>query len=107
MSQMIPIGYGGFWDVPRFILLRYGGKALLLVSLFDENLDEYSDEYSVCELPNETDRSELPRGSWIPDETPRSLVGRIPVSTVVFDPTKRNAINSACLDPLFSRIHAS
>lgn len=104
MSEMIPFRYGGFWDVPRFILLRYRGKALLLESPFDESLDEYPDDYAVYELPDGTEWSELPEGSWIRDETPRSLIGRIPIDKVAFDPTKRRALDPGCLDTLFAAI---
>lgn len=104
MSEMIPFRYGGFWDVPRFIVLRYRGKALLLESPFDESLDEYPDDYAVYELPNQTEWSELPQGSWIRDNTPRFLIGRIPIGKVVFDPTKRKSLDSGCIDALFAGV---
>ena len=107
MGEMIPFRYGGFWDVPRFILLRYRGKALLLESPFDESLDEYPDDYAVYVLPNGTEWSELPQGSWIRVETPRSLIGRIPIGEVAFDPTKRKALDSGRLDTLFAQIPTS
>ena len=75
VGQMIPFRYGGFWDVPRYILLRYRGKPLLLESPFDENLDEYPDDFAVYELPSKTERSADTRTSWIPEGTQKpSLV---------------------------------
>jgi hypothetical protein len=47
MAEMIPFRYDGFWDVPRFILLRYGGKVLSLQSHFDDDLGDYPDACSV------------------------------------------------------------
>jgi hypothetical protein len=103
MSTAIPFRYGSFWDVPRSILLRHRGKALLLESHFDEALDEYPNDYTVYELPTSTEWSEEPLGPWIPDETPRSLIGRIPVTAIVFDETKRRTLDPECLEPLLSK----
>lgn len=102
MGWMIPIRYGSFWDVPRAILLHYRGKSLLLESPFDEDLDEYSGRYEVYQLPDETDWAMEPRGPWIADEVPRSLIGHILVSEVVFDSTMREALDPACLDALLN-----
>ena len=107
MSAVIPFRYGSFWDVPRSILLRYRGKVLLLESHFDETLDEYPDHYTVYELPTGTEWSEERLGPWIPDETPRSLIGRIRVSEIVFDSSKRMTLDAACLEPLLSKTPAS
>ena len=102
MGKMIPFRYGGFWDVPRYILLRYRGKALLLESPFDENLDEYPDDFAVYELPSETEWSAETRGSWIPEGTQRTLIGHIPVSAVMFDSTMRKTLDADCIDSFFS-----
>src|SRR5258707_6192374 len=51
MTQMIPFVYGSYYDVPRTIVLRYNGRALLLQSAFDEEADEYEPNYSVYALP--------------------------------------------------------
>jgi hypothetical protein len=48
---MIPFRYGGYWDVPRYIHLSYRGRSLLLLSPFDEKVDEWSELYTVFEVP--------------------------------------------------------
>lgn len=99
---MIPFRYGGYWDVPRYILLRYRGKALLLESPFDEDLDEYPDDFAVYELPSQTEWSAETLGSWIPEGTPRTLIGHIPISAIRFDPTKRETLDADCINCFFS-----
>lgn len=102
MGRMIPFRYGGYWDVPRYILLRYRGKALLLESPFDEDLDEYPDDFAVYELPSQTEWSAETLGSWIPEGTPRTLIGHIPISAIRFDPTKRETLDADCINCFFS-----
>jgi len=103
MAQMTPIKYGGFWDVPRYILLRYRGKLLLLTSEFDEEIDEYPDEYLVHLLP-ETDGESLPPLTLnLLTETTRTQVGRIAIKDVVFDTTRRRELDASCLDDLLDQ----
>lgn len=101
MSEIIPFRYGGFWDVPRYIALRYGGKVLYLQSPFDDELDDYPDAYSVYVVPDDLGESLL-SGDWNPlDQSRLSFVGQIPINTVAFDPTKRQTLDAACLKSLF------
>ena len=51
MAEMIPFRYGGYWDVPRYIHLSYRDRSLLLLSPFDEEVDEWSELYTVFEVP--------------------------------------------------------
>jgi hypothetical protein len=51
VAEMIRFRYGGYWDVPRFIHLTYRGRSLLLLSPFDEEIDEYPEHYTVFEVP--------------------------------------------------------
>jgi hypothetical protein len=100
LSEPIPFRYGGYWDVPRYLLLRYRGKTLLLQSPFDDTSDEYPDVYSVYEVPDTISQSVL-EGDWtLLEGADLRLVGEIPISTVIFDPTKRRTLDSSCLDPL-------
>ena len=103
MAEMIPFRYAGFYDVPRFILLRHRGQAIYLQSAFDDNLDEYPEVYSAYRVPNDVAESVLAGGEWtLLDEASFKLIGEIQINTVVFDPTKRRTLNSACLDALFN-----
>lgn len=102
LAEIIPFRYGGFWDVPRYILLQYRERTLLLQSLFDESIDEYSNIYSVYQVPDALSQSVL-GGDWTHlDNSELRFVGDIPISTVAFDPTKRRALDSSCLDVLFA-----
>ncbi|MGA2877084.1 MAG: hypothetical protein ABSE82_16325 [Nitrososphaerales archaeon] len=102
LAEIVPFRYGGFWDVPRPILLRYREMTLLLQSPFDDRMDEYSNVYSVYEVPDAISKSVL-GGDWAPLEGAElRFVGEIPISTVAFDPTKRRTLDSSCLEHLFS-----
>jgi hypothetical protein len=103
MAEMISFRYAGFYDVPRFILLRHRGQAIYLQSPFDDNLDEYPDVYSAYQVPNEIAESVLGGGDWTPlTNATLQLIGEIPISTVMFDPTKRRTLDAACLDGLLN-----
>ena len=102
LTEVIPFRYGGFWDVPRYMLLRYRGKTLLLQSPFDDTLDEYPEVYSVYEVPDTISQSVL-EGNWtLLKDADLRLVGEIAISTVIFDPTERRRLDSSCHDPLFA-----
>jgi hypothetical protein len=98
MVQMTPFKYGGYWDVPRYILLRYRGKLLLLLSEFDEELDEYPDEYLVYLFPGTDEDSLPPLTLNLLTETPKTQIGRIAIKDVVFDPTRRQELDASCFD---------
>ena len=88
--------------MPRYMLLRYREKTLLLQSPFDDAMDEYPDIYSVYEVPDTISQSVL-GGDWTPlKDADLRFVGEIPISTVAFDPTKRSTLDSSCLEPLFT-----
>ncbi|HUB51902.1 MAG TPA: hypothetical protein VL986_07140 [Terracidiphilus sp.] len=101
MAEIIPFRYGGFWDVPRPILLWYREMTLLLLSPFDEKIDEYPDVYTVHQVPDAISQSVL-NGDWaLLEGAELRFVGEIPISTVAFDPTKRLMLDSSCLEHLF------
>jgi hypothetical protein len=99
---MTPFSYGFFYDVPRCIRLRYRGRGYLLLSAFDEVVDEYPDEYSVYELPGMTDDSQPACTPEFLSKTPMDCVGQIPIDCVVFDPTKRKELDASVLDDLIA-----
>lgn len=101
MAEMIPFQYGGFWDVPRYILLRLREQTLLLESPFDEDLDEYPDAYSVYQVPDAISELDLSRDWALLDRTQLRFIGEIPISAVEFDPTKRKTLDPTCLEGLF------
>ena len=100
-AVMVPFRYGGFWDVPRSIVLRYRRTLLLLHSPFDDELDEYPDVYSVYELP-EAVLPSLAAGSWsFLEGTPLKQLGTVKIKDVKFDPTRHARLDATVLDPLF------
>ena len=98
LSEMTPFNYGGFYDVPRCLTLRYSGKRFLLQSYFDEDLDEYPTEYSVYVVPESADDSSLVCSPEFLNKTSLSCVGQIPIDQVTFDSTKRKQLDASILN---------
>ncbi len=100
---MVKFRYCDFYDVPRCIVLRYRGKLLLLQSVFDDELDDYPDRYSVYELPDNDGKS-LPQLSLeFLTTTPSTSIGEVRVAAVKFDSSKRKELDPSVLDALLSR----
>lgn len=105
MSQMVPFRYAFFYDVPRFIKLRYRGWTFLLCSAFDEVLDDYEEKYSVYRIPG-TDDFSFREESWLFVESQGllerrslSILGYIDVKSVIFDERKHEELDATVLDP--------
>jgi hypothetical protein len=95
---MVPFKYVEFYDVPRLIMFRYQDHLFLLASYFDEDKDDYDENYSIELLPLWAEQK-IAESSWKvleEDLSGRRLVGKIAVKDVVFDSTRRRA-----LDPTF------
>ena len=98
MAIMTPFKYGSFYDVPRSIILSYRDMMFLLLSNFDEDLDDYQTEYSLYVIPAMVQES-VRQGSWeFLRNTPMTCIGRIPVHNVLFDSTKRKELDASFLD---------
>jgi hypothetical protein len=82
--------YRDYYDLPRLILLSADSRFVLLDCPFDELADESAADYAVYVLAAD------PRDA--PDWRSRPKVGRIlghvPVASITFDPTRRQAIRS-------------
>ena len=103
MARMIPFKYAGFFDVPRYIVLNYRDRVLLLRSEFDDKRDDYEANYTVFVLPESVDDS-MREGNWgFYNKTPMTEIGQIPVCTVVFDQSKRAELDASCLDDLITK----
>jgi len=89
-----PFVYREFYDVPRMIVIELAETRLLLVSEFDERLDEYASEYQCYVIPNTADLG----GSWV-DLTTRATrtLGSVPVVNVRFDPSRRAKLDLSSL----------
>jgi len=96
MSQMIKFAYREFYDVPRLIVVRRGAGTYLLDSPFDDAKDEYDTEYAVYLMPELND-SDL-KGDWkrLKAKALR-LLGKVPVSSIGFDKTRRKEMDADVL----------
>ncbi len=90
-GEWVDIRYRDFWDLPRMFVFCVDRRLYLADCMFDEAIDDYPDSYELFELP--ADAEESLDGSWehLRGRTIRSL-GRIAVSDVVFDDTKRRQV---------------
>ena len=91
--EMVPIQYRGFWDIPRIFLARYLGRLFLFESRFDEVLEDHVDEFTVYELPIDGD-AELPKDWTSLAERAVKQLGQVPVESVKFDASKRQAVDA-------------
>jgi hypothetical protein len=93
----IPIRYRDFYDVPRVFALKSRGNWLLFDCPFDEAADEYREDYAVY-LPDATAAASLEEGAW-PTSASDGLapIATVPVRTVTFDPTRRQAVRRELL----------
>jgi hypothetical protein len=91
-EHWVKFQYRVFFDVPRVIVADDGAVAYLLVSDFDDALDDYSPEYVIYRMPP---MSELHLSdSWTGIESQAlDLVGTWPVAMVRFDPSLRAEID--------------
>jgi hypothetical protein len=99
-GSMAPFKYVDFYDVPRLILLKYRDHLFLLASYFDEEKDDYDDKYSVDILPPWVEQK-IGESNWRVLEggiEGRRQIGEIPVKDIVFDQTKRRALDPTFLD---------
>lgn len=104
MSNMTPIKYMGFYDVPLIFITSYRGETYLFDCPFDEDREDDSDSYKVYLLPPLKDE-EWPK-DWTTLLT-RAIryLGEVPVEQVQFDPTKRKEVDAAILDRLLIPEH--
>ena len=98
---MVPFKYGDFYDVPRLIVLKYKGQVIMLGSYFDEQRDEYEDSYSIYLLPSSIE-GEITKSLYEGDVDAK-LIGSVPIRNVIFDATKRRALNPTFLEEYLAR----
>jgi hypothetical protein len=93
-SSWLAIEYRDFHDVPRLVVIEWHGDLYLLDAPFDEDLDDYTDTYTVYRLPAGA-RDRVAKDSWA--DLPRfgEAIGQIAVNDIEFDSTRRNALSDA------------
>ena len=99
MKVWTPIQYRDFYDVPRMFLARTHETIYLFDCRFDAAKDVYEDTDEVFSMP-ELAEEDL-RGSWetLSARATRSL-GKVLVSEVEFDSTRRAEVNLELLQKL-------
>ena len=103
MSEMAPIKYMGFYDVPRIFITHYAGETFLFDCPFDEELEDDSDTYKVYMLPSINDE-DLPK-DWTSLHTRAThYLGEVPVKSVHFDQTRRKSVDTSIIDQLTKQI---
>ena len=104
---MIPFTYGGFYDVPRQIVFAHGGSLYVLISVFDEQRDDYTDCYSVYKaLLSARDQASVPPKDFINNHASigAELMGEVPVRDMLFDKTLRNELDVAVVEKHIFRV---
>lgn len=87
--------------MPRVFVVSFGGKQYLFDCRFDESADEYPEVYQVYVLPSLGD-GEL-NGSWDGlTERAQKHLGQVLVKSVVFDASRRRAIDPRVIEEVVS-----
>jgi len=94
----LPIRYRDFYDVPRMFVVELPRAVYFFDGRFDDAADEYPQAYRVYQLPPGRAADE-PR-SWDGLERLGHLVAEVPVPSVLFDPSRRAAVDDAVLQAL-------
>ncbi len=98
-DDWLPIRYRDFHDIPRAIVVDYGGDTYFLDCPFNEELDAYPDVFTVYRLPRDpAGRIEDPDWADLPRVGVR--IGLISARDIDFDPSRRALINAAVFDGL-------
>ena len=91
--------YRDFWDVPRIFIVRHRDRQYLFDCSFNESVEDFEGKYRVYILPALSE-GEL-NGSWeCLAERAESYLGEVPVESVIFDPSRRRAIDTRIIDEL-------
>ncbi|MBX3293536.1 MAG: hypothetical protein KF881_11685 [Acidobacteria bacterium] len=99
-SEMLPIRYSGFWDVPSAFYTLYNGEVYFFWrDYFDEDLDDYPPNYQVY-LIKEVSFEDASKIWDLESISNKSLVGEVPTKEVIFDESKRQYISSLVFEAL-------
>jgi len=98
-SGRVPFEYRGFYDVPQGLIAIYNGRKYLFERLFDDDLDDYQDFYSVYDIGDIEVRDGESIWTKLQDSR-RRFVYTILVKDIQFDSTKRKSINVSAFEKL-------
>lgn len=97
--QEVKISYSGFYDFPLAFVASYGGRQYLFWRVFNDELDDYPQEYEVFTLPNLSEAEVKKSWSTLPKKA-NTCLGKVSINQIVFDPTRRNSIESTIFERL-------
>ena len=92
-DSWLPMRYRDFYDVPRAIVVEWKGDDYFFDCLYDDEAGDYESEYTVYRLPGEVAHG-LDIMSWTDLGHRGERIGRVPVSALAFDPTRRESLNA-------------
>jgi hypothetical protein len=97
-NEWLKIIYSGFWDYPFDFVVKFEDNIYLFRrGGFDEDMDDYPNDYEVI-LDNTIDISTLRNNFNICSNG--TVVGRVSIRAIDFDPTHREQINSRVFSEL-------
>lgn len=106
-DDWLPIQYFDFWDFPRSFAVEYQGKLYLFDSYYDDVTNDYTQVFTVYQLPielphrlNSVERTQLENISREHLVHSSVEVGRILASQIHFDQSRRRFIHSAAFHEL-------
>jgi hypothetical protein len=102
MSEMTPIKYMGFYDVPLIFITRYHGTNYLFDCPFNEELEDDSDFYKVYVVPELKDE-ELAKDWTTLHTLATCYLGEVPVTSVRFDASRRKSVDASIISELTAR----
>ncbi len=103
-GRWLPIRYRDFDDMPWAVIVEHEGRLYLLDCLFDYDVDDYQDHYTIYLIPDDL-RDDIDTMSWTDLDHRSERVGVIATALVEFDDTKRNAINDRIFEQLGPMSH--
>jgi hypothetical protein len=92
MKVWTPIRYRDFYDVPRIFLVQTGDALYLFDCRFDAAKDDYEETYEIFLMPGLQDQDLIESWEGLSARAKKSL-GKVNVSEVEFDPSRRKQIN--------------
>ncbi|MBI2706376.1 MAG: hypothetical protein HYX32_13960 [Actinobacteria bacterium] len=98
-DDRIAIRYYEFWDIPRAFAFAFDGDTYVFDCRFDESVGDYKTWFDVLRVDQFvlSDHAEM---SWQDLRSRGRQFAQIPVSSVVFDKTRRAFVSRTVLDML-------
>lgn len=99
MTDWLPIRYRDFYDIPRAVIVEWHDQIYMLECPLEPEANDYPSTYEAYKLPNEL-RGQIDAMSWTDLAHHGSLVGRVHISQVEFDHSRRQTMSAAAFRQL-------